>query len=335
MGVIAKISDYAPGLILSCILGAGAIWIAEIFGMPVMLLAIVLGLLLHPIDEVNRFKPGTKWASRGLLYIGVALMGLRIDLSDLSQTGWLSPIVVIVVLALTILAGIFIGRVFNQSKSFSVLMSGAVAICGVSAAAAICAALEDSESRNCELAITVAGITVLSTVAMLVYPVIALTYEFDNLEAGLLMGGAIHNVSQAVGAGYAVSPEAGDISVLLKLIRVSMLLPVILLISVLSGKAAATANAGLGAKIKANFPLFLIVFFILAVLSCAGLVPETITLAGNKAAHIALVVSLVAIGIKTNLKEVVTVGVKPLIVMTLTTLIMAVFIGAFIVLLGL
>ena len=116
-----------------------------------------------------------------------------------------------------------IARAFGQTKDFSILMSGAVAVCGVSAAAAICAALDECETRNEELAITVAGITVLSTIAMIAYPIVS---HLLNLNVGILMGGGIHNVSQAVGAGYAVSPEAGDLSVLLKLLRVSMLLPI-------------------------------------------------------------------------------------------------------------
>ena len=126
-----------------------------------------------------------------------------------------------------------IARTFGQTKDFSILMSGAVAICGVSAAAAICAALDECETRNEELAITVAGITVLSTIAMIAYPIVSHVLNLNNLDAGILMGGGIHNVSQAVGAGYAVSPEAGDLSVLLKLLRVSMLLPIIIILSLI------------------------------------------------------------------------------------------------------
>lgn len=326
--MISIIKQRAPGVLLCCLIGALAIYLSGMMTAPVMLIAIIGGLLLHRLDALSPLRQGIDWSARQLLYLGVALMGLRIDFGDLSQAGFLAPALVIVTLIVTLFAGFAFARVFGQSKEFSILMSGSVAICGVSAAAAICAALDDCESRNQELAITVAGITVLSTAVMIIYPLLSHTLGLDNLASGILMGGTIHNVSQAVGAGYAVSPEAGDMSVLLKLLRVSMLLPIVILISVIWGKNAATPYPSLGAKIRANSPRFLVAFVILAILSCFHLVPKPITEIGNAAAHLALVVSLVAIGIKTNMKDVLTVGLKPLIAMTLTTAFMAVFILA-------
>lgn len=331
--MISDIKRYIPGILLCGGIGALAIYLESFTGLPVMLLAIIIGLVLHRFNAIDSLTTGINWCSRQLLYIGVALMGLRIDFGDLSQAGFTAPLLVIVTLVVTLFAGFFFARAFGQSKDFSILMSGAVAICGISAAAAICAALDDCESRNQEVAITVAGITVLSTTVMIIYPMLSHAMGLDDLASGILMGGTIHNVSQAVGAGYAVSPEAGDMSVLLKLMRVSMLLPVVILISVIWGKNAATPYPSLGAKIRANSPRFLIVFFILAVLSCLHLVPAPVTATGNTIAHLALVISLVAIGIKTDMRDVLTVGIKPLVSMTLTTVFMAIFIlvGAYII----
>lgn len=331
---IVKLKDGSTGFLLCLFLGAIAIYISKQVGAPVMLLAIILGLIFHALNAITSLKAGIDWSSRGLLYTGVALMGLRIDFTDLSQAGFLAPALILITLIGTLFGGYAIARAFKISKDFSILMSGAVGICGVSAAAAICTALDDCASRNEELAITVAGITVLSTIAMIIYPIVSHALNLNALGNGILMGGGIHNVSQAVGAGYAMSPEAGDLSVLLKLLRVSMLLPIVILVSVLWGKNAKTPYPTLGAKIKANAPPFLVVFLILAVLSCLNLVPQSVTHIGNEAAHWALVVSLVAIGIKTDMRQVLTVGGKPLIVMTLTTLLMATILLAGIFLIG-
>lgn len=331
---ISKIKDGILGFLLCFLLGAIAIYISKYIGAPVMLLAIVLGLILHALNSINSLKAGINWSSRGLLYAGVALMGLRIDIADLSQAGILAPALILLTLAATLFGGYAIARAFGASKDFSILMSGAVGICGVSAAAAICTALDDCETRNEELAITVAGITVLSTITMIVYPIIAHTLGLSTLGSGMLMGGGIHNVSQAVGAGYAMSPEAGDLSVLLKLLRVSMLLPIVILISILWGKNAKTPYPTLGAKIKANAPPFLVVFLILAILSCLNLVASPLTKIGNEAAHWALIISLIAIGIKTDMRQILTVGVKPLISMTFITLMMAVILLTAVFLIG-
>ena len=316
---LSKIKNYTPGLLVCILAGILAAHISKITMIPVMLLAIIIGLLLHVLNSVSILKDGINWSSRGLLYTGVALMGLRIDLTDLSQVGFMAPLFVILTLITTLLVGYAIARALGQSKDFSILMSGAVGICGVSAAAAICSALEDNPLRDAQLAITVAGITVLSTLAMLLYPFISNALNLNILESGIFMGGGIHNVSQAVGAGYAVSNEAGDLAVIFKLIRVSMLLPVIIIISLVWGKGSSTPYPNVRSKLKASTPPFLVVFCLLALLSCLNIVPDLAKNAGNISAHWALIISLVAIGIKTDTRLVMKVGAKPLTIMTLTT----------------
>lgn len=316
---LSKIKNYTPGLLVCILAGILAAHISKITMIPVMLLAIIIGLLLHVLNSVSILKDGINWSSRGLLYTGVALMGLRIDLTDLSQVGFMAPLFVILTLITTLLVGYAIARALGQSKDFSILMSGAVGICGVSAAAAICSALEDNPLRDAQLAITVAGITVLSTLAMLLYPFISNDLNLNILESGIFMGGGIHNVSQAVGAGYAVSNEAGDLAVIFKLIRVSMLLPVIIIISLVWGKGSSTPYPNVRSKLKASTPPFLVVFCLLALLSCLNIVPDLAKNAGNISAHWALIISLVAIGIKTDTRLVMKVGVMPLTIMTLTT----------------
>jgi uncharacterized integral membrane protein (TIGR00698 family) len=316
---LSKFKGYTPGLLVCILAGILAAYISEITVMPVMLLAIIIGLLLHVLNSVSILKDGINWSSRGLLYTGVALMGLRIDLTDLSQVGFMAPLFVILTLITTLLVGYAIARALGQSKDFSILMSGAVGICGVSAAAAICSALEDNPLRDAQLAITVAGITVLSTLAMLLYPFISNALNLNILESGIFMGGGIHNVSQAVGAGYAVSNEAGDLAVIFKLIRVSMLLPVIIIISLVWGKGSSTPYPNVRSKLKASTPPFLVVFCLLALLSCLNIVPDLAKNAGNISAHWALIISLVAIGIKTDTRLVMKVGAMPLTIMTLTT----------------
>jgi uncharacterized integral membrane protein (TIGR00698 family) len=316
---LSKIKNYTPGLLVCILAGILAAHISKITMIPVMLLAIIIGLLLHVLNSVSILKDGINWSSRGLLYTGVALMGLRIDLTDLSQVGFMAPLFVILTLITTLLVGYAIARALGQSKDFSILMSGAVGICGVSAAAAICSALEDNPLRDAQLAITIAGITVLSTLAMLLYPFVSNALNLNILESGIFMGVGIHNVSQAVGAGYAVSNEAGDLAVIFKLIRVSMLLPVIIIISLVWGKGSSTPYPNVRSKLKASTPPFLIVFCLLALLSCLNIVPDLAKNAGNISAYWALIVSLVAIGIKTDTKLVMKVGTKPLTIMTLTT----------------
>lgn len=320
-----KFANAIPGMALCASLGVIAYALGLVGPVPVMMLALVFGLLLSPLRTRPALAPGVQWGSRSLLYIGVALLGLRIDPGDLSQVSPAASVFVLAALFATLAFGCLISKLFKESREFGFIMSGAVAVCGVAAAAAICAAMPDSRSRDRELAITIAAITALSTVAMLLYPLIATALSLAPADAGLFIGGSVHNVSQAVGAGYSLSPETGDITVIFKLLRVSALLLVMLLVTYISGTVSTLQNPTLAKKIRSFFPRFLVVFTVLAALNCFGIIPSAIASAGAQAANWCLIISLVAIGMKTNLREVLTHGRKPLLIMTLTTVFMAAF----------
>ena len=158
---------------------------------------------------------------------------------------------------------------------------------------------------------------------MILYPLIAHWLSLTDIQSGALMGGSIHNVSQAVGAGYAVSGEAGDMSTIVKLIRVSALLPAIILISLFYGRDKTGSNS---LSWKTYFPPFMIAFFLFALINFLNVLPQVAITGGVSLSEFFLVVSLVAIGINTNIRDIVTVGVKPMIAMLLTTLVMLVFV---------
>ena len=315
-----KISRYYPGVIICTLIGIAVIALSDTYGIPVMLLALLIGLALHPISEAQKLTPGIHWTSHSLLLFGVALLGFRINVGDILDGGFLTPVITLSVLIITILTGIMIAGYFGLKKSFGVLISGAIAICGVSAAVAISCVLPKSDTTEKNLALTVAGVTVLSTLAMLAYPVISHWLTFNETQSGVFMGASIHNVAQAVGAGYTVSDTAGDVATYVKLLRVSALLPVIIVISFLFR----TKNPNVGFRFFDYFPPFLIVFIVLAAVNSFQLLPETIQQSGIHISRFLLIVSLVGIGIKTDLRGVTSVGIKPLLVMTGTTILMAV-----------
>ena len=283
------------------------------------LLALLIGLALHPIYDAKKLVPGIKWTSHSLLLFGVALLGFRVDVGDILSGGYLTPLITILVLVLTIIFGTILARLIGVSKSFGVLMSSAIAICGVSAAVAISCVLPKTETSERELALTVAGVTVLSTVAMLVYPMATHWLAFSDSQSGIFMGASIHNVAQAVGAGYTISDSAGDMATYVKLLRVSALLPVVIVISLLFQ----TQENDSGSRRFSYFPPFLIGFVVLAVLNSFQLFPEAIQSAGTNISKFCLIVSLVGIGVKTNLRSLASVGMKPFLTMSVTTLIMA------------
>ena len=143
--------------------------------------------------------------------------------------GWPIVVLVFAMVPATIAFGLAASRFFGFRYRFAFLSAGAVAICGASAALAIAAVLPKDERSDDRLVFTVVGVTILSTVAMIVYPIVSGVLGFDDMTAGIYLGATIHDVAQVVGAGFSISPEAGETATLVKLLRVAMLAPVVIL----------------------------------------------------------------------------------------------------------
>lgn len=308
---------------VSALIGIAAMTLSEQYGMPVMILAVLLGLALHSLSSSNILSEGLNWSAKPLLYIGVALLGLRIDISILAGSGAVFPAIAVVLLALTLLVGYLVSIWLVKDKYFAVLIASAVAICGISAAAAVFCALPKGKVKDGHLALTIGGVTVLSTLAMIIYPAAAQYLGFSDTQSGVFLGGSLHNVSQAVGAGYAVSNEAGDVATLIKLIRVALLLPVILMITFIFARESKESNCGTKIGWKTYFPPFLIAFFCLSLGKFMGWIPEQIASVGSQLSEFCLIVSLVAIGINTDMKQILSIGPRPIWALSLTTLFMA------------
>ena len=159
-----------------------------------------------------------QWHHFAYMVIGVALLGLRISFAMIDALGWPTVALVIGMVPLTILFGLAASRLFGFRYRFAFLSAGAVAICGASAALAIAAILPKDEKSEDRLVFTVVGVTILSTVAMILYPVLSQSLGFDDVTAGVYIGATIHDVAQVVGAGFSISDTAGETATLVKLL---------------------------------------------------------------------------------------------------------------------
>jgi uncharacterized integral membrane protein (TIGR00698 family) len=317
-----------PGVAVALVCGVAAAAISARYGAPEMLIALLIGLSAHFLFEYEPIRPGIEWVAKGLLRFGVALLGLRIVFADVFTLGVAPLAIVALAMIASLLTGVFVAQAMGLTRTFGALSGGAVAVCGVSAAAAITSVLPDRPDGDREMAVTVAGVTTLSTLAMILYPVVVGFAHLSPQEMGVVLGGSIHDVAQVVGAGYSISREVGDKATFVKLMRVCALLPMVMVIFLWIGRQAGAASAGAsasGAPGKAKpqyFPPFLLIFFGLAALNSFGLAPQAAVDAGKAASHWFLVVSIAAIGIKTDLRKVVEVGWKPFALMVLETAVM-------------
>ena len=222
-------SQLSPGLVISAIVAVAAMFLANHYGAPVMLFALLLGMGVNFLSEEGRCKPGIEFTARHVLRWGVALLGLKITAAQIQAMGWQPVAMVMVAVAATIAFGIVMARVMGFKTFFGLLTGGAVGICGASAALAISAAFPQHPQRERATLFTVIGVTTLSTLAMVLYPVVVRLLGLGPIDAGFFLGGTIHDVAQVVGAGYSIGSDTGDAATVVKLMRVAMLVPVIAL----------------------------------------------------------------------------------------------------------
>ena len=323
---VAFVRSRGPGLLVCVVVAVTARFLSEHYGAPAMLMGLLLGIAFHFLAEEGQCVAGVEFTARTILRLGVALLGARISVDLLIGLGPGLIAVVVLGVAMTIAFGMVAARFLGRGWRFGLLTGGSVAICGASAAMAISAVLPRNEHSERNLIFTVMSITVLSTLAMIVYPVLVGLFGFDATTSGVFLGGTIHDVAQVVGGGFSVSDEVGEVATLVKLMRVTMLAPVVLIASVVIRKQI-SAEAGTGAK-PPIMPLFVVAFLVFATLNSVGAIPKVAVDLMGEFSRWALLTAVAAVGIKTSIKRILQVGRQAIILVVGETLFIACFVLA-------
>ena len=316
--VQAGVRSLLPGLLLSVTVAAAAGFLGAHYGAPVMLIALLLGMAFNFLHADTSCRAGVDFASKFVLRVGVGLLGIRIAVDDLAQVGVAGATSIGALIALTIATGCIAAPLLGRQWRFAILTGGSVAICGASAALAIAAVIPANDKSEQNTLFTVMAVTMLSTVAMVVYPVLFQVLGFNDLQQGFLIGATIHDVAQVVGAGFSVSDGAGELATIVKLFRVAML-PVVLISIVLVLRA--TGTGGSKGRI-ALLPWFMVLFLALVALGSLVEVPDAIAAQVELVSRACLITAIAALGIKTSLKALSGVGAGHLAVVVIETLVL-------------
>ena len=321
-----------PGLLVAALVAMAAAFLGGHYKGSMLLFALLLGLALHFLSEDQRCAAGIQFASSTVLRIGVALLGLRLTIDHVVTLGWQTVLALMVSVGLTIALGLLLARLFKVGSNLGVLIGGATAICGASAALAISSVLPKTASLDRDTTLTVVGVTTLSTMAMVVYPIITQWLGFDSVMAGQFIGATIHDVAQVVGAGYSLSQSAGDAATITKLMRVAFLMPVLVVISLVV-RAHMAKSIGAERTVKTPLlPWFAVVFLVLMLINSTGWVPSLIQSAASDVSQAFLVLAIAGVGLKTSLQEVTQLGWRPVAMIFLVTLGLAFLSGGYLML---
>ncbi|RFB06203.1 YeiH family protein [Parvularcula marina] len=302
-----------PGVLIAFTVAAASMFISEHYNAPVMLMALLLGMAFNFLSEDNRCAAGIQFTSSRLLKIGVACLGVRVTFDQIMSVGAVPLISIPIFIVLTIALGALLARLMDRPIGFGFLTGGAVAICGASAALALSAVLPKTEVSQRNTLFTVIAVTTLSTLAMIAYPIIFTNLGFSDVQSGILIGATIHDVAQVVGAGYAISDEAGNVATYVKMMRVAMLPVVIIAFSLY-------LRRGTDETAKAPMPWFAISFGIVLLVNSLGILPGFAVEAIRALSQWLLVAAIAALGMKTSMKAMLSLGGKHIGMVVLETL---------------
>lgn len=321
------LDQYGRGVLISITVAVAAQFLSDHYGAPAMLMALLLGIAFHFLAEEGRCVSGIDFTSKTVLRVGVALLGARISFDLLISLGAEFILLIIVSVVATILFALIGARLLGRGWRIALLTGGSVAICGVSAAMAIAAVLPKNEHSERNLLFTVLSVTVLSTVAMITYPIVAQSLSLDERLTGVFIGGTIHDVAQVIGAGFSISDPTGETATIVKLIRVTLLAPVVLFFALVFNSRIENGLAeDNDVKRPALIPGFVVGFIILATMNSLHLFPPMISGLIEDISRWALLIAIAAVGMKTSLKTIFTVGGQAVVLIVSETVFIALFI---------
>ena len=291
-----------------------------------LIIGIILGMIYANLLRMHlpeTWVPGIQFCSKRLLRIGIILYGFRLTFQDIAAVGVAGVTVDAIIVAVTIVGGYFVGRALKMDKDTAMLVSIGSGVCG---AAAVLGAEATMKSKPYKTAVAVATVVIFGTVAMFLYPV---GYQSGLLdltpaEMGIFSGSTLHEVAHAVGAGNALGSDIASTTVIVKMIRVMMLVPVLLLLGVWAARRARVVGAGASAeKGKVTVPWFAFGFLLVIGINSLSVYLNTLsTPVGipawgsdliNYVDTFLLTMAMVALGAETSFDKFKKAGAKPFI----------------------
>lgn len=323
MTLSEKRSNMLHGVLLIALFSCAAFYIGDTalmkkLSFSPLIIGIILGML-YANSLRNRLPetwvPGILFSSKQLLRLGIILYGFRLTFQNIVDVGLSAILIDAIVVTVTIVGGVFIGRLLKMDKDVALLTSVGSGICG---AAAILGAEATIKSKPYKTAVAVSTVVIFGTISMFLYPVLYRNGVVDLTpgQMGLYTGSTLHEVAHVVGAGNAMGKEISDVAIIVKMIRVIMLVPALLVISYLISLAKARLKAvsgpeGVAESGKITVPWFALGFLAVIGFNSLDLLPSGVINFINGLDTFLLTMAMTALGAETNIEKFKKAGARP------------------------
>lgn len=321
-----KRSHVLHGVLLIALFSFSAFYIAEFqfvkdLSFSPLIVGIILGMLYanslrNHLPET--WVPGILFCTKQVLRAGIVLYGFRLTFQSVIAIGLPAILIDVIIVACTILIGMWMGRLMKMDRDIALLTSTGSAICG---AAAVLGAEPIVKSEAHKTAVAVSTVVIFGTLSMFIYPVIYRSGILDLTpeQMGIYTGSTLHEVAHVVGAGNAMGKEISDAAIIVKMIRVMLLAPVLVIMSFALARTAVKAVAhgvkggteAVAKRGKITIPWFAFGFLAVIGFNSLDLLPATVVNGINEVDTFMLTMAMTALGTETSIEKFKKAGAKP------------------------
>lgn len=325
----AKLAANGYGLMLCVVIGALAILASTYIALDAAILAIIFGIAIGNMTTLNTmFKCGIKFSEQQVLSLSIALMGVNLNFLILEGLGMKTFLLVLAALIFTIFTSIILAKIFHLDKKTGLLLGIGNAVCGSSAIAATERIIGANEE---EVGISIAVVNFMGTIGILLVPMLAtVVLKFSDMNSGIFVGNLLQSVGQVVAAGFSINDSSGHIAIIIKMTRILLLIPLVLVLLFIFSNKANPSNTEAA---KPKVPLFIIGFIMFSLLpSFHLLTPDHIKVISETSYYL-LIVAMSAIGLKIRFQSILRNGRSALTIGGLTFVIQILFSSSMMILL--
>lgn len=308
------------GILFVALFATAATYISEFaffkhLGISPLIIGIVLGMF-YANTLRNRlpkeWTPGIIFSTKTLLRAAIVFYGFRLTFQSIAEVGIAGIVTSVLVVSLTFVIGYIVGtKILKLDRDTTILTSAGSSICG---AAAVLATEPVVKSEAYKSAIAVSTVVLFGSIAMFLYPFLykAGYVDLDPKGMGVYIGGTLHEVAHVVAAGNTLGTEVAKDAVIVKMIRVMMIAPFLIILGLWLANRKKAANEATDEKTKITIPWFAVGFIAVAGFNSLDLLPKAIVTDINAIDTFALTMAMTALGMETSIDKFKGVGLKPI-----------------------
>lgn len=278
------------------------------------IIALFIGMAFNHFRLIGtNLKPGIQFTSKKVLKFAIVMLGASLSIQTILQVGQISLTVMVFTLLTCFGGGYIIGKMLGLDWKLSNLISAGTGICGGSAIAAIAPTIEAEDK---DIAYAMSATFLFDMVMILLFPIMGKALGLSDMAYGLWAGTAVNDTSSVVAAGYAFSEIAGDFATMVKLTRTLSIIPTVLIFSLINARLKRKKNPEAHTqkiKLTTMVPWFILAFIIMALLNSFGFFPSVVSTTLKTLSKFLMVAALAAIGLNTDIKEMKSAGINPMI----------------------